>query len=314
MRAADRLRLKDAEVPVREAVQHRRSRLAVGRAIREARARGLAEPFVASAVAAVTAPRADRRRLLLGAIVALLLLLLLLFIIVTQAGAKPTVEGGGGDTAPSAVAAVQTVGEGSRGRSSVNSTPPPVVVAIIQPTTEVETAPAAAIAPVGAPSNGSGTRAGGGGSGGGTGTGSGPGVGSGSGPGTGNGTPAPAPATPAPTPPPPPLRTSPPFFAPPALNLAPVRAGFTRVIFYVADDDTSAWVQGVCVGYDFPDCGSAGSRTDGYGRFYADLYPDQSHQFWNFQFLMPGYQPVTIRVNQRAGQTTIIPVRIAKNP
>lgn len=305
-RAADRLRLRDAAVPAREAVLHRRSRLSVGRAIREARLRAVARPVVLPEAVPVAVARRDRGRLI-AAIVAVIALLLLLLLFVITRPAPAVEQGGGGDTAPAAAAAAQVVGPNSRGRSSAVATPPPVSV-VEQPTEAPVEAPVAAIAPVGAPNAGGGTRAGGGGTGGGTGTGSGPGTGSGTGPGTGVGTPTPA--TPPP-PPPPPVKTAPPFFAPPALVLPPVQPGFTRVVFYVADDDTSAWLQGVCVGWDRPDCGSAGTHTDGYGRVWFDLYPDQANPYWTFRFLLAGFQPTRVRVDQHGGTTTIIPVRLA---
>ncbi|HEV2010130.1 MAG TPA: hypothetical protein VGS17_03780, partial [Candidatus Limnocylindria bacterium] len=282
--------------------------LAVGRAIREARLRALAGSVVVPEAVPLAVARRDRGRLI-AAIVAVLALLLLLLLFVITRPAPAVEQGGGGDTAPAAAAAAQVVGPNSRGRSSADATPPPLSV-VEQPAETPVEAPVAAIAPVGAPNAGSGTRAGGGGSGGGTGTGSGPGTGSGSGPGTGVGTPTPA-TPPPPPPPPPPVTIAPPFFAPPPLALAPVKPGFTRVIFYVADDETSAWLQGVCVGWDHPDCGSGVTHTDGYGRWWQDLYPDPANQYWNFQFLLAGFQPTVVRVDQHGGTTTIIRVRLA---
>lgn len=289
-RAAARLQPHADTLDPAERAAARAARLALGRAVREARDRRDApEPAVFTAAAIRASGRSwPVRRALIAAAV--------LFIAVAMAGSltrtdpSSSGEAGGGAAAP-AVEPAPVVAQ-SRGRVvlalaavAVPAAVEPIATAMPDPVTVLSPAPAASGAPSASGRPGSGTPGP---------SGSGSGVGAPGGP---VGTPRPTPTlTPAPRPTP----------------LPPLARGFARLSGQVLDQSTGRGIPGACVS--LGPCSAVSPLTDANGRWTLDLPVGSGRLDWGLEFAKTGYGTLPLNVRARTGYIFLGSERLQLTP
>ena len=287
-RAAARLQAHADQLAGPEFVAAREARIAVGRAIREARVRRatLARPMLVPAAI----PLQRRRRVRYAAAAAVLIAAVVFGGWLAQPRASDDTSGGGPPAAAAPDAAVP-ISVQSRGRVVLAVAAAPVVevpqattapepVTVIAPAADATSGPTAVPgASGGAPG---GTNPGGSGA---------PGSGTG---GSGGAAPSAAPTampTPRPTP------------------LPPLARGFARLTGVVIDTSTGRGLAGACVS--LGPCTAGAPRTDGYGRWTLDLPVGSGRLDWGLEFVKPGYTLGTQSVRSRTGYIFLPPMWIA---
>jgi hypothetical protein len=279
-RAAARLQAWAGPLDAAEFQAARDARIALGHAIREARARRAAEVHLAAAAAPIVLRRPRGVRFAAAAIIAMLAIAVSSWLVVPHDLLTDDSGGGGAPAAASSEAAVAIMPQ-SRGRVILAVTAAPVAA---EPQATVVPDPVTVVAPspVGsaAPTSGAGAPRGTAGP---TGSG-GPGLGSG---GPGSGAPSAAPsATPTTTP-------------PGATPLPPLARGFARLTGQVVDAQSGRGIPDACVS--LGPCMTVSTRTDANGRWTLDLPVGGGRLDWGLEFTKAGYVTATLNVRSRTG-------------
>lgn len=287
-RAWERLRIDADGIAWHERAAARAARVAVGRAIRDARRRRALAPAAMDAgatdIAAASPTVLARYRGALSAS-AILVFLLALFV------PRPAEELAPAAAAPELVTTIvpaASLAPSGRGRTSASAQP---VADLESPPPSAVPTPSAPAAPAASPSGVAGGTAGGA-TGGVVGGATGGAVGGTLG-GTGTKTLPPAP-TPTPA---------------PAINLLPVSPvplppGADRFLFRVVDSRTGVPLSQVCVVYGTTTCGPSDPHTNVLGYYWFDLDPTMATA-WNFRFFLdPDYFSATVDRTYRPSMGT----------
>ena len=275
-RAAARLQAHAAALDGDEVRAARATRIAFGRAIREARSRRAAAVSPAPHARATLLRRPRRLRSAVAAAVALLAIVLGGWLAFPHDPDAGDAAGGGAPAAAAADAAVAILPQ-SRGRvilavAAVAAEPQAIVVpdpvTVVVPSPGGNPAPAGPTGPTG-PIGGTGA--------------SGP-TGSG---GPGSGVPSASPsAVPTATPP----RATP---------LPPLARGFARLTGQVVDAQTGRGIAAACVS--LGPCTTESTQTDAAGRWTLDLPVGSGRLDWGLEFAKAGYVTATLSVRTRTG-------------
>jgi hypothetical protein len=294
-----RVRIDPTSVDARDRAAAHAARIAVGRAIRDARWRRIhaATTALAAVPAADEATSPARSRLVRMALVAAALGAIGLAFLL-----QPRDEG----FAPAAAAPelrVETTAQasigptGARGRTSASATP----VAFVAPETTPAPSAPAETAPVGTPVTGGQPGGVPGGQPGGVPSGTPGGVPGGVPGGTGKATPAPTP-TPAPS-----VNTLP-------INPPPLSNGFDRITFRVIDSRSLMPLSGVCVVYGIQTCGPEQPHTNVLGLYWLDF--DRSKpaaSLWDFRFFRDAYRSGLYSWTYAPGHSATVEIRLRSN-
>jgi len=295
-RAWERLRADPSGITRDQLLAARTARLALGRAIRNARWRRTQGIAPAREIAAAAAPTTARVRVRRALLVALAVGLVLAGIGLWPREAP---EGFAPAAAPPETQQRATQAfSGGRGRSS--ATLPPIVAA--SPTAEpTPTAPPSDAPGSGAPGT-PGPSGVPGGIPGGVPGGTPGGVVGGVPGGTGNATPTPAPVpTPSPTPD---VRVVPEGTPPPR------QPGWDRITFHVFDSATRFPLPGVCVSYGTA-CGPDDYHTNSLGYYWLDLQPPAA-SLWSFRFVFDGYFTAQTQIRYERGQSRNVDIYLRR--
>jgi len=277
--AAARLQAQSNDLDAREFLVARDARLALGRAIREARLRRSAGPRLVVVEAAQPLRQPRRMPFAITAAAALLAVALSGWLILPRLAADPAAGGG---APPVAAESSVPITSQSRGRVVVAVAVAPLLE---QPQATTVPEPVAVLAPVAAPAAPGpsvvpGVPGGAPGAGG-------PGV---PGPGNGSGPPR---ATPAPTP------------LPRPTPLPPLARGFARLNGIVLDSTTGRGVPDACVS--LGPCTAGAPHTDALGQWTLDLPVGSGGLDWGLQFMKPGYGVSTLSLRSRSGYIFVPP-------
>lgn len=274
-RASARLQAHANELAAGELLLARDARLALGRAIRDARSRRatIARPVLATTAIPLRRPR--RVPYLVAAAVAVLAVALSGWLVVPRDAGNEEAGGGGAPAAVAPDAAVPITPQ-SRGRVVLAVAAVPVIeqpqaATAPQPVTVLASpGPAATSGPSAAPGVPGGVPGAGG-----------PGA---PGPGTGS---APPSATPTPT------------ATPRRTPVPPLARGFARLTGRVVDASTGRGLPGACVS--LGPCTAGAPRTDANGQWTLDLPVGSGGLDWGLEFAKSGYTLSTLSIRSRTG-------------